>query len=835
MQTQGNEIKRRSPLVRDQDSSHSLCKSLRSQFNLKILRVRRVNQMKKILHILLKVSVIQFLCSVYACTASHPPASQPSPSPFYTSMASFSPESGISISKKGSVQSFDYKTLEKATGGFRDSNLVGRGGFGFVYKACLDNHTLAAVKKIENVSQEAKREFQNEVDLLSKIQHPNIISLLGYTSEISSSFIVYELMEKGSLDGLLHGPSRGSALTWHMRMKIALDTARGVEYLHERCRPPVIHRDIKSSNILLDSSFNAKISDFGLAVTNGMHGKNNIKLSGTLGYVAPEYLLDGKLTDKSDVYAFGVVLLELLLGRRPVEKLSSVQCQSLVTWAMPQLTDRSKLPKIVDPVIKDTMDHKHLYQVAAVAVLCVQPEPSYRPLITDVLHSLVPLVPDKLKLGTSGSNPFLKAKSFSRVTMSVSVKPSRFESITMAPPDPILGVSEAFKADTNELKLNLGVGAYRTEELQPYVLNVVKKAENLMLERGDNKEYLPIEGLAAFNKATAELLFGAGHPVIKEQKVATIQGLSGTGSLRLAAALIERYFAGAKVLISAPTWGNHKNIFNDAKVPWSEYRYYDPKTIGLDFEGMIADIKEAPEGSFILLHGCAHNPTGIDPTPEQWVKIADVIQEKNHIPFFDVAYQGFASGSLDEDASSVRLFAERGMEFFVAQSYSKNLGLYAERIGAINVVCSSADAATRVKSQLKRIARPMYSNPPVHGARIVANVVGDATMFNEWKAEMEMMAGRIKTVRQKLYDSLVSKDKSGKDWSFILKQIGMFSFTGLNKAQSDNMTNKWHVYMTKDGRISLAGLSMAKCEYLADAIIDSYHNALLYWETPIEL
>ncbi|WZY68408.1 hypothetical protein YC2023_000648 [Brassica napus] len=800
-----------------------------------------------------RVSVVQFLCCVYASTAFHPPASQPSLSPVYTSMASFSPESGISLPKKGFVQSFDYKTLEKATCGFKDSNLIGRGGFGFVYKACLDNHTLAAVKKIENVSQEAKREFQNEVDLLSKIHHPNIISLLGHTSEISSSFIVYELMEKGSLDAQLHGPSRGSALTWHMRMKIALDTARGVEYLHERCRPPVIHRDIKSSNILLDSSFNAK---------------NNIKLSGTLGYVAPEYLLDGKLTDKSDVYSFGVVLLELLLGRRPVEKLSSVQCQSLVTWAMPQLTDRSKLPKIVDPVIKDTMDHKHLYQVAAVAVLCVQPEPSYRPLITDVLHSLVPLVPvelggtlrlvidsmassmlslgstsllprvinkDKLKLGTSGSNPFLKAKSFSRVTMSVTVKPSRFEGITMAPPDPILGVSEAFKADTNELKLNLGVGAYRTEELQPYVLNVVKKAENLMLERGDNKEYLPIEGLAAFNKATAELLFGAGHPVIKEQKVATIQGLSGTGSLRLAAALIERYFPGAKVLISAPTWGNHKNIFNDAKVPWSEYRYYDPKTIGLDFEGMIADIKEAPEGSFILLHGCAHNPTGIDPTPEQWVKIADVIQEKNHIPFFDVAYQGFASGSLDEDAASVRLFAERGMEFFVAQSYSKNLGLYAERIGAINVVCSSADAATRVKSQLKRIARPMYSNPPVHGARIVANVVGDAAMFNEWKAEMEMMAGRIKTVRQQLYDSLVSKDKSGKDWSFILKQIGMFSFTGLNKAQSDNMTDKWHVYMTKDGRISLAGLSMAKCEYLADAIIDSYHNALLYWETPIEL
>ncbi|KAL5698802.1 aspartate transaminase [Ranunculus cassubicifolius] len=426
--------------------------------------------------------------------------------------------------------------------------------------------------------------------------------------------------------------------------------------------------------------------------------------------------------------------------------------------------------------------------------------------------------------------------------MAVAVDASRFEGVTMAPPDPILGVSEAFRADTDDMKLNLGVGAYRTEELQPYVLNVVKK-------------YLPIEGLAAFNKVTAELLLGADNPAIHEGRVATVQGLSGTGSLRLAAALIERYFPGAKVLISSPTWGNHKNIFNDARVPWGEYRYYDPKTVGLDFNGMISDIKEAPEGSFILLHGCAHNPTGIDPTPEQWEKIADVIQEKNHIPFFDVAYQGFASGSLDTDASSVRLFVARGMEVLVAQSYSKNLGLYSERIGAMNVVCTSPEVAVRVKSQLKRIARPMYSNPPIHGAKIVANVVGDPTLFNEWKEEMELMAGRIKTVRQKLYDSLTAKDKSGKDWSFILKQIGMFSFTGLNKSQvsrtfqitkfafliltiwfltlvsfcylqyqSDNMTDKWHVYMTKDGRISLAGLSLAKCEYLSDAIIDSYHN-----------
>lgn len=424
----------------------------------------------------------------------------------------------------------------------------------------------------------------------------------------------------------------------------------------------------------------------------------------------------------------------------------------------------------------------------------------------------------------SGMGHLSLAKSRVQIKMVATVNVSRFEGITMAPPDPILGVSEAFRADTNDLKLNLGVGAYRTEELQPYVLDVIKKAENLMLQNGENKEYLPIEGLAAFNKVTAELLFGADNEVIQQQRVGTVQGLSGTGSLRLAAALIERYFPGSKVLISSPSWGNHKNIFNDARVPWSEYRYYDPKTVGLDFEGMLEDIKAAPEGSFILLHGCAHNPTGIDPTPEQWEKIADLIQEKNHIPFFDVAYQGFASGSLDADASSVRMFAARGMELLVAQSYSKNLGLYGERVGAINVVCSSAEAATRVKSQLKRLARPMYSNPPIHGARIVANVVGNPELFDEWKQEMEMMAGRIKSVRRKLYDSLCAMDKSGKDWSYILKQIGMFSFTGLNKAQSENMTNKWHVYMTKDGRISLAGLSAAKCEYLADAIIDSFYN-----------
>ncbi|RDY13342.1 putative receptor-like protein kinase, partial [Mucuna pruriens] len=300
------------------------------------------------------------------------------------------------VGMKGSAPIIDYKQIEKTTNNFQESNILGEGGFGCVYKARLDHNLDVAVKKLHCETQNAEREFENEVNLLSKIQHPNIISLLGCSVDGDTRFIVYELMQNGSLEVHLHGPSHGSALTWHMRMKIALDAARGLEYLHEHCYPAVIHRDMKSSNILLDANFNAKLSDFGLAITDGSQSKKNIKLSGTLGYVAPEYLLDGKLSDKSDVYAFGVVLLELLLGRKPVEKLAPAQCQSIVTWAMPQLTDRSKLPNIVDPVIKNTMDPKHLYQVAAVAVLCVQPEPSYRPLITDVLHSLIPLVPTEL-------------------------------------------------------------------------------------------------------------------------------------------------------------------------------------------------------------------------------------------------------------------------------------------------------------------------------------------------------------------------------------------------------------------------------------------------------
>ncbi|GER32153.1 eukaryotic translation initiation factor 3subunit L [Striga asiatica] len=382
-------------------------------------------------------------------------------------------------------------------------------------------------------------------------------------------------------------------------------------------------------------------------------------------------------------------------------------------------------------------------------------------------------------------------------SVSAGARISVFDHVARAPEDPILGVTVAYNKDQSPVKLNLGVGAYRTEEGKPLVLNVVRKAEQIIVNDSSRvKEYLPIVGLADFNKLSAKLILGT-------DRVTTVQCLSGTGSLRV----------GAYHLYPA----DHIKVFDLAGLSVKTYRYYSPATRGLDFEGLLEDLGSAPEGAVVLLHACAHNPTGVDPTPQQWEQIRRLMRSKALLPFFDSAYQGFASGSLDADAQSVRMFVNDGGECLIAQSYAKNLGLYGERVGALSIVCRTADVASRVESQLKLVIRPMYSNPPIHGASIVATILKDRAMFEEWTIELKAMADRIISMRQQLFDALCERGTPG-DWSHIIKQIGMFTFTGLNSEQVAFMTREYHIYMTSDGRISMAGLSSRTVPHLADAI-----------------
>ncbi|KAL9261147.1 Aspartate aminotransferase, cytoplasmic-like protein [Drosera capensis] len=389
---------------------------------------------------------------------------------------------------------------------------------------------------------------------------------------------------------------------------------------------------------------------------------------------------------------------------------------------------------------------------------------------------------------------------------------SVFGSIAQAPEDPILGVTVAFNKDTSPVKLNLGVGAYRTEEGKPLVLNVVKKAEQLLInDPARKKEYLPIVGLADFNKSSAKLILGSDSPAVLENRVATVQCLSGTGSLRVGSEFLARHYHQRVIYVPLPTWGNHLKVSHFGGLEVKSYRYYDPTTRGLNFQGLLEDLNSAPSGAIVLLHACAHNPTGVDPTLTQWEEIRKLMRSKVLLPFFDSAYQGFASGSLDADAQSVRIFVADGGECFVAQSYAKNMGLYGERVGALSIVCKTADVASRVESQLKLVIRPMYSNPPIHGASIVATILKDPDMYHEWTVELKAMADRIISMRKQLFDALTARGTPG-DWSHIIKQIGMFTFTGLNAEQVSFMTREYHIYMTSDGRISMAGLSSRKVQ-----------------------
>ncbi|TRM61888.1 pyridoxal phosphate-dependent transferase [Schizophyllum amplum] len=403
-----------------------------------------------------------------------------------------------------------------------------------------------------------------------------------------------------------------------------------------------------------------------------------------------------------------------------------------------------------------------------------------------------------------------------------SVAAESFDEVALAPLDVIFKLTADYKADTHPQKVNLGVGAYRDDSSKPWVLPVIKKANEILLKDDSvDHEYLPITGLPEFCNLAGPLILGADSPAVKEKRVVSVQCISGTGANHLAALFLSRFykFNGAKqAFISDPTWVNHFNIFRNVGVEPLTYPYYDPKTIGLDFDGFLGAVKSAPLKSVILLHACAHNPTGVDPTHEQWEAIASVMKERSHFAFFDCAYQGFASGDLDADAWAVRHFVATGIPLLVCQSFAKNAGLYGERVGALHIVSASADAAARVKSQLAVLQRSEISNPPAYGARLVAMILGQPALFDEWKRDIKTMSGRIITMRKELHRLLTHELKTPGNWDHIINQIGMFSFTGLSPTQCKALIEEHHIYLTSNGRISMAGLTSHNIGYFAKAL-----------------
>ncbi|XP_022082242.1 aspartate aminotransferase, mitochondrial-like isoform X2 [Acanthaster planci] len=390
--------------------------------------------------------------------------------------------------------------------------------------------------------------------------------------------------------------------------------------------------------------------------------------------------------------------------------------------------------------------------------------------------------------------------------------------VEMGPPDPILGVTEAFKRDSNPNKMNLGVGAYRDDEGKPFVLPTVRKAEAKIAASNMDHEYLGITGLPEFTKASARLAFGEDSEVISSGRNVTVQGVSGTGSLRIGGNYLARFFPGIKsIYLPTPSWGNHTPIFRDSGLEVKSYRYYDKNTCGFDAAGAMEDISKIPEKSIIILHACAHNPTGVDPKPEQWEELSRIIKDRQLFPFFDMAYQGFASGDPARDAWGLRHFIAEGHTLALSQSYAKNMGLYGQRVGGFSLVCADPDEAKRCESQLKIIIRPMYSNPPLNGARIASLIMNTPELNAEWKKELELMSGRIISMRTQLVDNL-RKEGSTRDWSHITDQIGMFCFTGLKPDQVERLIKDFSVYLTKDGRISVAGISSKNNAYLAHAM-----------------
>ncbi|KAK2877790.1 hypothetical protein FQN49_001188 [Arthroderma sp. PD_2] len=397
--------------------------------------------------------------------------------------------------------------------------------------------------------------------------------------------------------------------------------------------------------------------------------------------------------------------------------------------------------------------------------------------------------------------------------------------VPKAPEDPLFGLAAACRADTSDKKIDLGIGAYRDSNAKPWVLPVVKKADQLLRDDPTlNHEYLPIAGLKDFTTAAQKLILGEDSPAIRDKRVVTFQTISGTGAVHLGGLFIAKFFPSTPkptIYLSNPTWPNHPQIFNTVHLESAYYPYFNPATKGLNLEGMLKSIRAAPTGSVILLHPCAHNPTGVDPTQHQWKQIATVIRERNHFPFFDCAYQGFASGDLARDSWAVRYFIAEGFEMCISQSFAKNFGLYGERAGAFHFITApgpnAAEALSNVASQLAILQRSEISNPPAYGARIASTILNDPVLFKEWEQDLHTMSGRIVEMRQGVRDRLEQMGTPG-TWDHITNQIGMFSFTGLTEQQVQILREKWHIYMTKNGRISMAGLNVNNIDYFAEAV-----------------
>ncbi|ADU99941.1 aspartate/tyrosine/aromatic aminotransferase [Alicycliphilus denitrificans] len=393
---------------------------------------------------------------------------------------------------------------------------------------------------------------------------------------------------------------------------------------------------------------------------------------------------------------------------------------------------------------------------------------------------------------------------------------SLFSAVEMAPRDPILGLNEQFAADTNPAKVNLGVGVYFDDNGKLPLLQCVQAAEKAMMDKPTARGYLPIDGIAAYDNAVKALVFGADSDVVKSGRVATVQAIGGTGGLKIGADFLKKVSPDAKVLISDPSWENHRAIFTNAGFEVGSYRYYDAATRSVDFDGMLADLQAAAPGTIAVLHACCHNPTGYDITPAQWDKVIEVVKAKGLVAFLDMAYQGFGHG-IAEDGAVIGKFVAAGLNIFVSTSFSKSFSLYGERVGALSVVANDKDEAARVLSQLKIVIRTNYSNPPTHGGAVVAAVLNDPALRALWEKELGEMRVRIKAMRQKLVDGLKAAGVK-QDMGFITTQIGMFSYSGLSKDQMVRLRSEFGVYGTDTGRMCVAALNSKNIDYVCQSI-----------------